>query len=312
MVESEALLQLGHLTGEGRRVCGAAGEDLDCHGTAVAGAEQPIDDLPFAALAVTAVAELGDRTPTTFQVARRRAVERQCAAAEMAFGEGRLDCRLADRQPVECAVELVLVDHPESELLAKAGGRGVRRQRPGGGKLRPGIEDAANGEGQDEVATAIAVWAEQPIEADPARRAEGRVDMTMRQRAQDGNGILVLGNDGAAFEQCPEAGDPLVPPVGKVQQGALLDLARLAVALAQQDGGGRVAIGDRFDIHGSILPTAPSSNNQNPSDYMATFRCHQNKLGGDTNHLMVRKDGCSLYTATPTGLLGARMNLQSL
>ena len=46
------------------------------------------------------------------------------------------------------------------------------------------------------------------------------------------------GDDGAAFEQCLEAGDPLVRPIGEVQQGALLDLARLAIALAQQDGRG--------------------------------------------------------------------------
>src|SRR5204862_2508858 len=64
-------------------------------------------------------------------------------------------------------------------------------------------------------------------------------------------------NDGAAFEQCLEAGDPLLRPVGEVQQRALLDLASLAVALAQQDGRGRVAIGDRFDIHGSMIATAP-------------------------------------------------------
>src|ERR1700726_3028073 len=253
MVESEALLQLGHLTGEGRRVCGAAGEDLDCHGTAVAGAEQPIDDLPFAAFAVTAGAELGERTAAAFQVARRHVVEHQCAAAEMSFGEGRLDRRLAYRQPVEGPIELVLIDQPETELLAKAGSRGVRRQRPGGGKLGPGIEDATDHQGQDEVAAAVAVRAEQPIEADLARGAEGRVDMTMRQRADDGNGILVLGNNGAAFEQCLEAGDPLVRPVGEVQERALLDLARLAVALAQQDGRGRVAIGDGFDIHGNII-----------------------------------------------------------
>ena len=62
--------------------------------------------------------------------------------------------------------------------------------------------------------------------------------MTMRQRADDGDGILVLGNDGAAFEQCLEAGDPLVRPVGEVQQRALLDLARVAIALAQQNGRG--------------------------------------------------------------------------
>jgi hypothetical protein len=42
----------------------------------------------------------------------------------MTLGEGRLDRRLADRQPVECAIELVLVDHSKTELLAKAGARG--------------------------------------------------------------------------------------------------------------------------------------------------------------------------------------------
>jgi hypothetical protein len=77
--------------------------------------------------------------------------------------------------------------------------------------------------------------------------------MTMRQGADDGNGILVLGNNGAAFEQCLEADDPLVRPVGEVQERALLDLASLAVALAQQDGRGRGAIGDGFDIHGNII-----------------------------------------------------------
>ena len=156
----------------------------------------------------------------------------------MAFGEGRLDRRLADRQPVECAIELVLVDHPESELLAEAGGRRVRRQRAGGGKLGAGIEDTVDHQGQDEVAAAVALWAEQSIEADLTRRAERRVDMTMRQRADDGDGILVMGDDSAAFEKCLEAGDPLVRPIGEVQQGALLDLARLAIALAQQDGRG--------------------------------------------------------------------------
>jgi hypothetical protein len=30
---------------------------------------------------------------------------------------------------------------------------------------------------------------------------------------------------------------------------------------------------------------------------MATLHGHQNKLGGDTNHLMVRKEGSSVYKA---------------
>jgi hypothetical protein len=55
-----------------------------------------------------------------------------------------------------------------------------------------------------------------------------------------------------------EPGDPLVRPVGEVQERALLDLAGLAVALAQQDRRRRAAIGDRFDIHGSIIAAAPA------------------------------------------------------
>src|SRR5712671_2557821 len=193
-----------------------------------------------------------------------------------------------------------VVDHPEIELLAKAGGRRVGRQRPGGGKLGTRIEDAANHEGQDEVAAAIArgrrrgrLGAEQPIEADLARRAERRLDMTMRQRADDGNGFLVLGNDGAAFEQRLEAGDPLVRPVGEVQQRALLDLASLAVALAQQDGRRRVAIGDRFDIHGNVIADSSRSSNQNTLYYMATFRCDKQKLCGNINRLILEKEGSS-------------------
>src|SRR6202043_3614199 len=96
------------------------------------------------------------------------------------------------------------------------------RPKCGSSQATP-LSGGCHHQGQDEVAAAVAVWAEQPIEADLARGAEGRVDMTMRQRADDGNGIPVLGNDGAAFEQCLEPGDPLVRPVGKVQQGALLD-----------------------------------------------------------------------------------------
>ena len=135
MVESKAFFEFGHLAGEGRRIGGTAGEHLDRHGTAVGGTEQAIDDLPFAAFAVTAVAELGEWTAAAFQVARRHVVEHQRAAGEMTFGKGRLDCRLAHRQPVEGGVELVLVDDPESELLAEARARGLGRQRAGGSQL---------------------------------------------------------------------------------------------------------------------------------------------------------------------------------
>src|SRR5262249_61561366 len=95
--------------------------------------------------------------------------------------------------------------------------------------------------------------AEQAIETHLARRAEWCGDMPMRQRADDGDGVPVPGDDGAALQQHLEPGDAIERPVGEVQQGALLDLAAVAVALAQQDGRGRAAIGDRFDVHGETI-----------------------------------------------------------
>ena len=171
----------------------------------------------------------------------------------MVFGQCCLDRRLADGEPVESGVELVLIDHAEAELLAQAGAGGVRRQRAGGGELGAGIQQAADHQSQDQIATAVAIWAQQAIEADLARGAERGGDMPMRQRADDGDRLLVAGNDGAALEQHPEAGDPVLRPVRKVQQGALLDLAAFTVAFAQQDGRGRAAIGHRFDVHGNMI-----------------------------------------------------------
>jgi len=93
------------------------------------------------------------------------------------FGKRRLDRRLADSKPVEGDVELVLIDRAEAELLAETRAGRVRRQRAGGGKLGAGIEQTADDEGQDKIATAVAVRAEQAVETDLARRSEGGSDV---------------------------------------------------------------------------------------------------------------------------------------
>jgi hypothetical protein len=40
--------------------------------------------------------------------------------------------------------------------------------------------------------------------------------------------------------------------VGEVAERAFADFAGLAIALAEQDGGGRVPVGDGLDIHGLL------------------------------------------------------------
>src|SRR6516164_1515971 len=224
VVESKAFLELGDLAGQRHRIRGAAFKDLDRHRTAVRGTEQTVDDLPFAALAVAVVAILSQWAAPPFHVARRDVVEHQGAAGEVASGERPLDCRLANRQPVQCGVELVLINDAKAELLAEAGAGGLRRQRAGGGELGTGLEQAADDKGQHQIATTVAVGAEQTIEADLARRAEGSGDMPMRQRADDGDGLLVLRDDGAVFEQHLEARDAVCWPIGRLSRVRFLTL----------------------------------------------------------------------------------------
>ena len=69
MVEAEALLELGDLVAERRGVAGRALEHLDGDRTAIGRAEQAIDDLQLALLAVAIVAELGERAAAAFHVA---------------------------------------------------------------------------------------------------------------------------------------------------------------------------------------------------------------------------------------------------
>ena len=106
---------------------------------------------------------------------------------------------------------------------------------------------------EDEIAAAVALGAEHAVEADLARGAESGGDMAVRQRADDGEGVALGGDDGAAFEHAAQALDVGGRPIGEVAERALPDLAVLAVALAQQDGRRRVPVGDGFDIHGSMI-----------------------------------------------------------
>ena len=74
--------------------------------------------------------------------------------------------------------------------------------------------------------------------------------MAVRQGADDGEGVAFGGDDGAAPEHAAQPFDVGGGPVGEIAEGALTNLAAFAIALAQQDGRGRVPVGNGFDIHG--------------------------------------------------------------
>src|SRR5450755_3960495 len=62
----------------------------------------------------------------------------------------------------------------------------------------------------------------------------------------------ILGRDeGFVAQQAAESLDFFLGPIGEVGQGALAGFVAFAPALAEEDGGRGVAVGDGFDVHGS-------------------------------------------------------------
>ena len=174
-----ALLQLIDLGRQRHRIGGVALKYFNGDGTAVRSTEQAVDDLQRAPPAVSAIAAFGQRTATTFHVARRDVIQHQRPAAEMTFGQHALDGRLTFQQPVQCGVEFVFVDLAEAEHFAQArGGRG-RRQPTSGGELGCRIEDPGKQKGEHKVTTTVAVRTKDTIETELARRAEAGGDVTV-------------------------------------------------------------------------------------------------------------------------------------
>ena len=61
-----------------------------------------------------------------------------------------------------------------------------------------------------------------------------------------------MGRDqGFVAQQAAEGLDFFLGPIGEVGQGALAGFVAFAPALAEEDGGRGVAVGDGFDVHGS-------------------------------------------------------------
>ena len=141
---------------------------------------------------------------------RRRA--RACRAD--ACGRALLDRLLALAEPVEGDIEFVLVDRPEPEHSAEAGGGGERIEHAGGGQLGGRRDEPRDDHGDDEITTAVAGRSQQTIETDVAQGAEHGRDMAVRQRAAHDDGLLIGRRDLPALEQRAQPFDEFGWPVG--------------------------------------------------------------------------------------------------
>jgi hypothetical protein len=85
-----------------------------------------------------------------------------------------------------------------------------------------------------------------------AQGAEGSGDMAMRKGAEDLKGLLA-GDEILSLQEAAQEIDLRGGPRGEIGEGAFVDFGAGTDRFAKEDGRGRVAVGDGFDVHGSII-----------------------------------------------------------
>ena len=96
-----------------------AGEHLDSDRPARLVAQQPVDDLRGAALAVARVAQRGQLATPSLEIGGGHVVEHQLAVDQMPTREAILDLLLTIQQPVHRRVQIVLIGVGDPELLGQ-------------------------------------------------------------------------------------------------------------------------------------------------------------------------------------------------
>lgn len=118
--QRELLLQTRHFRDQRGRVGDVARMHREGHGTAPAIAQQPEIQLQFAALAITAIAKLGQLASGTFKVGRGHVIQHRIAVGQQPLRQFALNAALTLQQPIHGVVQLVHFN-PDNII--------VRRQR---------------------------------------------------------------------------------------------------------------------------------------------------------------------------------------
>jgi hypothetical protein len=123
---------LHQLRREGFDVGGVAWEDLDRQRATVGVGEQADHDLPFARFAIPVVAERGEGVVLAFEVCAGHVVEKDVGRRGRSLGkQPALDLGLVVRQPIEIAVEVVLVEPGDAQRRAdRVAARQPNRRQP--------------------------------------------------------------------------------------------------------------------------------------------------------------------------------------
>ena len=151
-------LSLAIWAAERHRVGGIALEHLDGDRAAVGRAQQAVDDLQLASLAVAIVAEPGELAAAALHDSSR--TRRRAPACRRAGAAWRAPLRPRPGAPASqssARVELVLVDRAQARDAPRLEAAVSGREGLGGGELGGRLGEARDDHGDDEIAAAVAV-----------------------------------------------------------------------------------------------------------------------------------------------------------
>ena len=250
VAQPEALLQLGDLRGHGGWIGGVAFEYLDRDRTTIRGTQQADHQLRPVAAAVSAVTVTCQWTAAAFEIGRCHVVEHERAVLEVAPCELVFDEALLAAEPVQGGVDFASADAAEADGFPQRVTGGFAVEHPRGGQFRCRVEQPSDDEPQRQVAAALGCAAgQQIVEVDAPGGGQGRKHVAMRQRPADLEAGPADRGQRITAQRGAQSINALDRQLGEVGQRAVLDLAVLAVGLAQQERGAGVAVGDLGDVH---------------------------------------------------------------
>ena len=170
----------GQRVGVGR----VALEHLDRHRAALRIAQQAVDDLRKASLAVAVVAELDQPGMVAGVVAAAHVVEHQRAVLEVPLGQLGFDLRLPRHQPIQRLVEFFFGDLAQSQFHGQARRRRFFLQTAAGGQLRLRRDQPHDDQGDRQRPLPARPRGENALQADLPQRTQDGGDMAMRQSCE--------------------------------------------------------------------------------------------------------------------------------
>ena len=129
--------------------------------------------------------------------------------------------------------------------LAESGGEAA-----GGGELGGGEQEAGHDGSEGELAGTGGPPVEEARQAELLAEAQDGGDVAMGEGAADGDGILEAGEHHAALEEGTDAGHDMGREIRDIGEGLAANALAFAPGLADQDGGGTVAVWDFLDVDG--------------------------------------------------------------